>query len=114
MDTEEQRSSPLVIGDDDLRPSHVPDPEADWEAIFRFALTFDGYSTHGSFEACARVANSRSADSLEDLRTCLFFEQRRWRHFGCLPSGEEAESIRGLVRQIRDRVAGRQGRPNRQ
>ncbi|MEY4182682.1 MAG: hypothetical protein RLZZ217_1308 [Planctomycetota bacterium] len=42
---------------------------------------------------------------MRDLRACLFFEQRRWRHFGDEPDAEAMADIRGLVEAIRERVA---------
>jgi len=59
--------------------------------ISKFAHSFNGYEHHGSFEKCAAVANTvlekynktgtlDDSLSLDDLRTCLFFEYRRARH----------------------------------
>jgi hypothetical protein len=89
------------ISNDRLRPDDVPSPDADWDAIQAFALTFDGYSASGSFEACAEIANRGEAATLTELRTCLFFEQRRWRHFGEEPDGDDLAGIRRLVELIR-------------
>lgn len=73
--------------------------------IQRFALTFDAYQHWGSFERCAEVANAGHNETLTDPRTCLFFEQRRWRHFGYAPDEVSMHYIRDLVAQIRARVA---------
>jgi hypothetical protein len=83
----------------------MPVPQADWEAIQPFALTFDGYTYWGSFERCEEIAETRQQVTLTDLRTCLFFEQRRWRHYGYAPDEEAMEYIHDLVEQIRARVA---------
>ena len=88
-----------------LALEEIPLPDADWDEIGAFALTFDGYEHHGSFDKCADIANGRQHDTLVDLRTCLFFEQRRWRHFGDGPTGDALEYIRELVRSIRNKVA---------
>ncbi len=93
-----------IISDEDLDPRRVPGPDASWDQIEAFALTYDGYTTQGSFEKCAEIANARRNDSLGDLRTCLFFEQRRWRHFGEMPDDESMAYIRGLVDGIRSRL----------
>lgn len=82
----------------------MPTPSADWPTIWAFALTFDGYKEHGSFEACAEIANEQRSDNLSDLRTCLFFKQRRWRHFGYDPDGEAARYIRSLVQRVHDAI----------
>jgi hypothetical protein len=79
----------------------LPGPLADWSTIGAFALTFDAYAVLGSFEACAEIANARNSETLTDLRTCLFFEQRRWRHFGEAPDPSSMEYIRGIVEKIR-------------
>ena len=87
-----------------LKLSSVPDPESNLAELAEFALTFDGYAFHGSFEKCAEIANARRHDTLDDLRTCLFFEQRAWHHSGEKPSEEAMEYIRELVRAIRAKV----------
>ncbi len=87
-----------------LKVSDVPAHDADIEDILRFAYTFDGYRHWGSFSRCAEIANARDHDSLDELRTCLFFEARRWRHFGDLPDEEETRYWRSLVAEIRQRL----------
>jgi len=95
---------PRYIPNNLLRADKLPPPDATWEEIGRFALTFDGYKSCGSVEACAEVANARRTGSLSDLRICLFFEQRRWREFGEEPGEEHMRYIRQLLEQIRRRV----------
>lgn len=93
---------------EDLVLARIPYPEADWSTIERFALTFDAYEHWGSFDQCAEIANARRRDSLTEARTCLFFEQRRFRHFDSPPSGEDLAYLRELLKDIRARVeAGR-------
>ncbi len=92
------------IANDRLRADRMPPPDADWNAIQRFALTFDGYAHWGGHAPCAEVANSRRQGTLTELRTCLFFEQRRWRHYGYAPDEKAMAYIRGLLEQIRTRV----------
>ena len=103
------------IANSDLRESHVPLPDAGWHEIGRFALSFNGYEAWGSFRKCADVADrwadafratATLPDSLNGLRTCLFFEQRRWRHFGYEPDEEAMRYICALVEEIRKRVGG--------
>jgi hypothetical protein len=93
------------IADSDLTLTDIPTVDATWENISKFALTYSGYEVCGSFEACADIANAQRHESLADLRTCLFFEQRRWRHFGYDPDDETMVYIRGIVKQIREYVA---------
>jgi hypothetical protein len=87
-----------------LAIADIPVSNSEWDVIQRFALTFNGYSSHGSFEACGKIANERRGATLTDLRTCLFFEQRRWRHFGYAPKSDDLAYIRGIVDRIREKV----------
>ena len=96
-----------AIVNDSLRLEDVPSLDATWSEIAEFALTFNGYEEWGSFEKCAEIANARRQDSLTDLRTCLFFEQRRWRHFGEDPDDETLAYLRNLVEKVRSYVSAR-------
>jgi hypothetical protein len=95
---------PAPIKNEQLAIPDIPGPRANWETVEKFALTFDGYETLGSFEAVADVANAHKDDTSTDLRTCLFFEQRRWRHFGYKPDRAAMKYIRGVIEQIRAKV----------
>lgn len=88
----------------DLRSSDIPPRGSPWSAIEPFARSFAGYQYHGSLDACAEIANARRCETLTDLRTCLFFEQRRYNHFGWPPAGEELEYIFDLLDGIRGMV----------
>jgi hypothetical protein len=90
----------------ELREDLLPSPEASWHDIQRFALTFDAYGHWGSLQRCAEIANSRDHRNLTHLRTCLFFEQRRWRHFGEAPKGTDLRYMQDLVERIREKVQG--------
>ena len=92
------------ITNDKLRLSDVPAADANWDRLAEFALSFNGYEILGSFEACAAIANGRKHDTLTNLRACLFFEQRRWHHFGEAPDREGIAYIRGLIEDIRHKV----------
>ena len=101
------------IANTELSESDLPSPDAGWREIGRFALSFNGYEAWGSFRKCADVADrwadavratATLPDSLTELRTCLFFEQRRWRHFGFDPDEEAMRYIGALVEEIRKRV----------
>jgi len=101
------------ISNAELKEKDLPPPNADWGVISRFALTFSGYAYWGSFNKCAEVANRCARDwnkkktlphSLIDLRTCLFFEQRRWRHFGYEPNRGAMGYIHAIVEAIRNKI----------
>ncbi len=96
--------NPLLIEKD------IPPRRAAWKNILPFARTFDGYGYWGSVKKCREVAkqgiilhksNQELTQSLTDLRTCLFFEARRWKHFEKNPSKAGMEYIHALVEAIR-------------
>ena len=89
-----------LILNKDLCLGQIPIPKSGYKEIERFALTFNGYEVPN----CADIANSRSAKSLTELRAALFFEQRRYRHFGHPPEGDDLEYVRSLVQEITVRV----------
>jgi hypothetical protein len=93
-----------TILNSDLHLDDIPAPEASFDKVVEFARTFDGYTHWGSHSRCAEVANSRSHNFLTDLRTCLFFEQRWWNHFGSRPDPSAENYWRTLVELIRARV----------
>jgi len=101
------------IPNSDLNEEDVPVAGAECREIFSFALTFDGYEAWGSPGKCGEIANrwaqvyvqrQELPASLSELRTCLFFEQRRWHHFGYGPDDEALKYIRALVEEIRRKV----------
>ena len=92
------------IPNDSLKFTDIPSSSARWDKISEFALTFDGYKEHGSFAKCAEIANEQRHSTLTELRTCLFFEQRRWRHYGDEPDDEAMGYIKSIVEKIRTMV----------
>jgi len=107
------------ISTDSLRSSDVASQEATWPAIEEFALTFKGYDWAGSLEKCADLANStrRTYDhsperrlpklTLDELRACLYFEQRRSHHSDYVPEGEDLVYVKALLESIRRELATR-------
>src|SRR5687767_114560 len=69
----------ILVADADLRAELLP-AVGDRNAIFAFAMTFDGYEHFGSFEAAASNARSRPRATLTDLRNELFMSARGSRH----------------------------------
>src|ERR1700722_17815573 len=95
------RKKPDKVPNECLTASAVPPVTASWHTIVSFALTIDGYKAIGQKE-CGKLANrvksefSKHAASVEtlsltELRSCLFFEQRRFNHFGHEP--QDADRI---------------------
>ncbi|RMF79990.1 MAG: hypothetical protein D6744_08610 [Planctomycetota bacterium] len=68
-----------LIPNEQLRLEDLPPPDADWNTISEFALTFDGYDYWGSFEKCSAVSKRPDPATLPEIRTCLFMLQRRAR-----------------------------------
>lgn len=100
-----------------LLENHIPSSHAAWSKILPFAESFDGTEYWGTFEKCREIAkqgialfrsNQQLSQSLTDLRTCLFYEARRWNHLEKAPNKKGMEYIRALVEAIRVRVLARQ------
>ena len=97
---------------DKLTLKDIPKVDARWRrGIDLFAYSYDGYK----HKNCAQLANAtrkafdekkqlRKSLTLNQLRTCLFFEQRRWRHFETDPDADNMVYIRNLVEAIRKRI----------
>jgi len=89
-----------IIPNGELNAEMIPLPMSSYADISEFAITFYGYDLPN----CAELANSRTAVTLSELRAVLFFEQRRFRHFGYYPEGEDLEYIRTIIQEIRVKV----------
>ncbi len=106
-----------TIPNSQLIEKDIPSNRAGWLKILPFALTFNAYEHWGTFEKCREIAKrgielfrngQQLSQSLTDLRTCLFYEARRWRHLEKNPSKQGMEYIRALLDAIRVRVMARQ------
>jgi hypothetical protein len=97
----------LLQGDFDA----VPDPLV-WEDGSMLALMFDGYelSMLLGLGHCGKFANNihRQANvsgqwsgSAIELWLCIFFEDRRWRHFGESPEGDDLQELDVLCSAFR-------------
>jgi hypothetical protein len=110
---EDEASGFREIPNGELTLDRIPAPGADYfDVISEFALTFNGYGYYP--DTCGEIANDAIErygdcgvvpDSLSELRACLFYEQRRWRHFGEDLDAEALEYIHALVEAIRTEVA---------
>ena len=91
--------------------SQLPETMA-WDDLQQLALCINGYELAPALGLgeCANLANARLAEyrqsgqwrgnSLE-LWLCLFFEQRRWRHFGESPEGDDLATMQALYAALR-------------
>lgn len=105
------------IPNSQLMEKDIPSNGATWKKILPFALTFNGSEYWGSFEKCREVAKVGIASyrdkkpftqSLTDLRTCLFYEARRWNHLEKSPNKMGMAYIHALLDAIRVRVLARE------
>ena len=92
------------VGNSELTPADVPSFKEVWARIEPFALTFDGFKYWGSVEKCAAIAQARRPGSLTELRTCLFYEARKWQLTKKTPDAASMKFIRALVYAIRQKV----------
>jgi hypothetical protein len=99
--------------DDDSIPV-PPEGSPFFPDINEFALTYNAYSRVSGVRTAAQIGNGARAryrndgsfpDDLDELRAALFFEQRRYHHFGEGPDGADLDYIQALVGAIR-RVSG--------
>jgi hypothetical protein len=73
-----------------------------WDKIKKFAMLLNAYDLKGSFKQVAEIANNKEIEQMDiqDVHIALFFEYRRYNHFGYDPSKSEMERIYGLVDQL--------------
>jgi len=92
----------------ELREEHVPRPGTQWGKIIPFASTFNAYEQLGGSKAVAIAGNQKSQDlaacTLTDLRAALFYEYRRYNHFGYDPDEMAMTHLHALVEEIRRRI----------
>ena len=95
-----------AIPNAELDVAAVPQRGESWEAVSDFALSYDGYAYWDDLSTLAgrvlqRWTRRRTLpDTLDELRGCLFYEQRRWHHFGEVPTGRSAEYMWAMVAAI--------------
>jgi hypothetical protein len=88
------------IPNERLEPEVVPAADADWRSIGAFARTFNGDFYAGSPARAAEIAGTQRHNTLSELRTCLFYEWRRYRAVGIDPD----ERAMGYVRELLDKI----------
>ena len=83
------------------------------DAISSFALSYDGYAywddvTELATRAIRAWTRHRTLPTtVDEVRGCLFYEQRRWHHFGEEPTGRGAHYVWALLDSLRQLVAAR-------
>jgi len=100
------------IANKDLQPDLLPCPNANWEDIEPFCLTFDGYADgRRSIDECFKIVDKVNDTglkkaSIDDLRITVFIKQRaiRWNEF--MPvSSEDLRFIKEIIEEIRHRLS---------
>jgi hypothetical protein len=97
------------ISSGELRVVDLPTTYGDWSDYARFAVTFAPKDREGCREfATSAFANWRRTSevprSLQELRACLWFEQRRWRFMGREPDAEGMQYAAALIRAMRNHL----------
>jgi hypothetical protein len=94
------------INTGELRETDLPNSYGEWSDYARFALTFAPRDR----EMCRELASDWFArwrrtgevpHRLDELRACLWFEQRRWRFLSREPDAEGMRYVGTLIRAMR-------------
>lgn len=95
------------IPNKDLKRSDVPDADAEWQTIWQFAHLYHPWVDQRVAGDLANAIQKHHylhgvyPQNLHALRVCLWFEWRRYRHFGWNPLEDRGgKYVRGLVRTI--------------
>lgn len=93
----------------ELRAQDLPTTYGDWSDYARFAVTYAPRDREGCAEfAASAFANWRRTSevprTLQELRACLWFEQRRWRFMGREPDAEGMQYAAALIRAMRNHL----------
>jgi hypothetical protein len=95
-----------LVPSDDVRVEDLPSSYGDWGDYARFAVTFEPRSRDACGELAAAafarwVRTGELPRGLDDLRGCLWFEQRRWRFLGRDPDPQGLRYCAAVVRAMR-------------
>ena len=100
-----------LIANNELTEADIPPQDANiFSDVDEFARSFDGYKFCGSFEKCRDVGElnfrrwrekGELAETLNELRTALFFAQRNWRWVGGCPHEDYVPYVKALIEKIR-------------
>jgi len=105
--------APCAVPNGQLRVHAIPDHADSWDAVSSFSLSYDGYAYWDDVSELATRSirawtRSRTLPgSVDEFRGCLFYEQRRWHHFGEEPNGRGAQYVWALLDGLRALVAAR-------
>ncbi len=104
---------PCAVPNAQLRVHGIPDRSDSWDAISSFSLSYDGYAYWDDVsELATRSIRNWTRHhclpaTIDEVRGCLFYEQRRWHHFGEEPNGRGGYYLWALLDSLRSLVAAR-------
>ena len=101
---------PRSTENDNVPSCAIPKRGDEWSLIVRYAMTLNGYEETGSFHGAAKLANNSDIPSLtvKELRVALFFEWRRYNHFGYPPDTSGMEKIYTMLDALNDKLIAQQ------
>ena len=90
-----------------FKTTPLPELGASWQEIKTYAKSFSGYRKFSKLSIVAEIANNKVKNldlcSLDELRAALFFEYRRYNHFGHDPEAKELHHIHNVLSAIREK-----------
>jgi hypothetical protein len=93
-----------IIHSNNISLADVPDPKDNMKRIFDFALTFDPKELKDQGANLGKLDDVNQDSTLSELRAHLYFEQRRWNHYGRLPDSKAETQFRRILRLIREKL----------
>ncbi len=105
--------SSCAVPNAQLRVHGIPERGDTWDAVSSFSLSYDGYAYWDDVcELATRHIRNWTRHhtlpvSIDEVRACLFYEQRRWHHFGEDPNGRGEQYVWALLDTLRNLVAAR-------
>lgn len=87
-----------------LSISDVPYAKTNMKKIIDFALTFDPNELEDRGANIGKLDDLSEQSTLSILRAHLFFEQRRWNHYGRYPDQKAESQFRKIIELIRERL----------
>ena len=79
------KTLPTAIPSDKLKATDIPSKFSSWSDIVEFVTTFDPRSEIHDGAAIKGIADVTEASTVREIRAALFFEYRRYNHFGYEP-----------------------------
>lgn len=92
------KSLPPPILSSELRASDIPPAYKSWSEIIKFAATFSPKAELKEKEMPKGIAEITSDATVKEIRGALFWEYRRYNHFGCeVPEAVKQQCIEAIA-----------------